>query len=379
MNNEDPQEEYWNKHVIMGFLLSGFFLFGNFFYLSHMTWLFAPVTSQVIAKPNRVVFQVLSFLLTQRNLSTAALWREFLHVLNGMLHGRTTESLVATWDGIWETHSGKLKLTLTGHIGQVRGLAVSSRHPHMMFSVGDDKLVKCWDLERDKVVGSYHGHLSGVYCLALHPTLDVLLTGGRDSVCRVWDIRTNMQYRAFSGHADTVCSVFSRSTDPQVITGSHDSTIKLWDLRSGNSMATLTHHKKSVRALAKHPTQESFASASADNIKKFSLPRGEFLHNTLSQQKTIVNAMAVNQEGVLATGGDNGSLWFWDWKSGHSFQQSQTTVQPGSLDSEAGIYALSYDITGLRLVTCGADKTIKMWKQDESATPETHPVNIRRF
>ena len=27
--------------------------------------------------------------------------------------------------------------------------------------------------------------------------------------------------------------------------------------------------------------------------------------------------------------GDNGSMWFWDWKSGHNFQQSQTIVQPG--------------------------------------------------
>lgn len=36
-----------------------------------------------------------------------------------------------------------------------------------------------------QVIRSYHGHLSGVYCLALHPTLDILMTGGRDSVCRV--------------------------------------------------------------------------------------------------------------------------------------------------------------------------------------------------
>ncbi|KAG5552756.1 hypothetical protein RHGRI_010750 [Rhododendron griersonianum] len=28
------------------------------------------------------------------------------------------------------------------------------------------------------VVMSYHGHLSGVYCLALHPTFDVLLPSG---------------------------------------------------------------------------------------------------------------------------------------------------------------------------------------------------------
>uniref|UniRef100_A0A0C9RGT4 TSA: Wollemia nobilis Ref_Wollemi_Transcript_25597_1948 transcribed RNA sequence n=1 Tax=Wollemia nobilis TaxID=56998 RepID=A0A0C9RGT4_9CONI len=285
---------------------------------------------------------------------------------------------------IWEVSTGKLKLTLTGHIEQVRGLAVSGRHPYM-FSAGDDKQVKCWDLEYNKVIRSYHGHLSGVYCLALHPTLDILCTGGRDSVCRVWDIRTKAQIFALSGHENTVCSVFTQATDPQVVTGSHDTTIKLWDLAAGKSMSTLTFHKKSVRALAMHPFEHTFASASADNIKKFKLPKGEFLHNMLSHPKTIVNAMAINEDNVLVSAGDNGSLWFWDWKSGHNFQQAQTIVQPGSLDSEAGIYALSYDITGSRLITCEADKTIKMWKEDDTATPETHPINfkppkeIRRF
>jgi pleiotropic regulator 1 len=79
---------------------------------------------------------------------------------------------------------GGLKITLTGHISAVRGLAVSPRHPYM-FSCGEDKMVKCWDLEQNRVIRSYHGHLSGVYALALHPTLDILVTGGRDSVARV--------------------------------------------------------------------------------------------------------------------------------------------------------------------------------------------------
>ena len=51
---------------------------------------------------------------------------------------------------LWDTASGALKLTLTGHIEQVTGLAISPRQPYM-FSCGLDKKVMCWDLEMNKV------------------------------------------------------------------------------------------------------------------------------------------------------------------------------------------------------------------------------------
>lgn len=85
---------------------------------------------------------------------------------------------------IWDLASGTLKLSLTGHISTVRGLVSSPRHPYL-FSCGDDKQIKCWDLETNKVIRHYHGHLSGIHSIALHPTLDVLITGSRDSVARV--------------------------------------------------------------------------------------------------------------------------------------------------------------------------------------------------
>ena len=59
---------------------------------------------------------------------------------------------------------------------------------------------------------------------------------------------------------------------------------------------------------------------------------------------------------------------FCDWKTGYCFQEERTIVQPGSLDSEAGIFASTFDLTGTRLITCEADKTIKIWKEDEEAT-----------
>lgn len=85
-----------------------------------------------------------------------------------------------------------------------------------------------WDLEYNKITRKYHGHLSGVYSLALHPTLDLLVTGGRDSVARVWDIRTKHQIHVLGGHNGAVGSLLTNSVDPQIITGSYDSTIKVY-------------------------------------------------------------------------------------------------------------------------------------------------------
>ncbi|KAJ6000930.1 hypothetical protein N7481_001339 [Penicillium waksmanii] len=273
---------------------------------------------------------------------------------------------------IWNMATGNLRLTLTGHISTVRGLAVSPRHPYL-FSCGEDKMVKCWDLETNKVIRHYHGHLSGVYTLALHPNLDLLVTGGRDGVCRVWDMRTRSNVHVLAGHKGTVADIKCQEADPQIISGSLDATVRLWDLAAGKSMSVLTHHKKGVRALATHPTEFTFASASTGSIKQWKCPEGAFIQN-FDGQNAVINSLAVNDENVIFSGGDNGSMCFWDWKTAHQFQSIDTMAQPGSLDAEAGIMASTFDRTGLRLITGEADKAIKVWKQDENATPETHPV-----
>lgn len=263
---------------------------------------------------------------------------------------------------IWDLASGELKLSLTGHISPVRGIAVSARHPYL-FSAGEDKVVKCWDLETNRVIRQYRGHLSGIYSLALHPTLDIVVTGGRDATARVWDMRTRTAIHTLTGHRGTVASVACQDSEPQVITGSMDATVKLWDLAAGKSITTLTHHKKSVRALAIHPTQYTFASGSAggNNIKTWRCPEGTLVNNMAHD--TIVNTLSVNADGVLFSGGDDGSLKFFDYATGTPFQVAEDVPQPGSLDAEAGVFCSTFDQTGTRLITGGADKTIKIYKE----------------
>ena len=171
-------------------------------------------------------------------------------------------------------------------------------------------MVKCWDLETNKVIRHYHGHLSGVYTLSLHPTLDVLVTGGRDGVARVWDMRTRSNVHVLSGHRQTVTDVKCQEADPQVISSSLDSTVRLWDLAAGKTMGVLTHHKKGVRALAVHPKEFTFASGSTGSIKQWKCPEGAFMQN-FDGQNAIINTLSVNEDNVLFSGGT--SLYLLDF------------------------------------------------------------------
>ena len=69
-------------------------------------------------------------------------------------------------------------------------------------------------------------------------------------------------------------------------------------------------------------------------------------------------------------------MYMWDWKSGYNFQKLFSPPQPGSIASEAGIYEAKFDRSGMRLVTVECDKTIKIWGEDETATPQTHPIDV---
>lgn len=286
---------------------------------------------------------------------------------------------------VWDLATGERKLTLTGHISTVRGAVLSPRHPYL-FTAGEDKKVLCWDLEHNKVIRHYHGHLSGVYSLAMHPTLDVLMSGGRDAVCRVWDMRTRSEVHVLSGHTNAVASIITQPTDPQVITGSMDSTVRLWDLAAGKSMGVLTHHQRAVRALARGSGpgaagsggEHSFVSGAADGLRKWHASSGQFLFS-MRAHEAMVHSLACNSDGVLFSGADDGGYRMWDVATGHCFQAGKAAVQPGSLDSEAAIYCAAFDMTGTRLITGGADKTVRVWREDPSATPESHPVDLDAY
>ena len=102
------------------------------------------------------------------------------------------------------------------------------------------------------------------------------------------------------------------------------------------------------------------SSGNSQMVRKYSRERiltrlGNFIQN-VSGHNAILNALAINSDGVMVSGADNGTMQWFDWRTGYNFQRYQAPVQPGSLDSESGIFALAFDKSESRLISCEGDK-----------------------
>lgn len=83
--------------------------------------------------------------------------------------------------------------------------------------------------------------------------------------------------------------------------------------------------------------------------------------------RTELLGASVSRHVCVVSAADNGTIHMWDWRTGYNFQRIHAAVQPGSLDSESGIFSCVFDHSESRLITAEADKTIKVYKEDDMA------------
>lgn len=273
---------------------------------------------------------------------------------------------------VWDLASGELMQTFKGHSDAVRAVVIDQDRPYF-YSAAEDKQVRSWDLTTNQVSRHFYGHGGGVYALAKHPQLDLLVSGGRDLSVRVWDLRSARQVIELPGHTAPVLSLACQADEPQIISGAADHRVRLWDIVAGRASAILTHHQSSVRGLCIHKTEWAFSSASAESVRQWQCPRGDLLRNFVDPLKqrngpNIIHALSVNDSDHLVAAGENGLLSFWDWDTGHCFQQIVLPLAPGSLPSETSIFGVAFDQTGHRLIAGCADKTIKILRLQLPAT-----------
>ncbi|EEH59828.1 uncharacterized protein MICPUCDRAFT_10501, partial [Micromonas pusilla CCMP1545] len=92
---------------------------------------------------------------------------------------------IRVWD-VSEPAGGIMKAELSGHEGQITGLAPLGEVKTMIASCSTDKTWRIWDINRKEATRSLSGHTSGLTSLAITPCMDITLTTSLDFTARIW-------------------------------------------------------------------------------------------------------------------------------------------------------------------------------------------------
>lgn len=212
---------------------------------------------------------------------------------------------------------------LKGHAARLCSVAF---HPTGRFvaTTSFDHTWRLWDVETSSMAEGKElllqdGHAREVYGIGFHPDGSLVSTTDFGGVVQCWDLRTGKNACHFLGHAKrVVCSEFSPNGF-QLATAGDDGTIKIWDLRRRRPSASISAHTNLITQL-------------------------KFSHSTSSQ----------NGEFLASSSFDGtGKIWSTrDWKLLSTLEGHEGKVM--------GIDVLDGRDCGV--VTCGFDKTLKLWK-----------------
>lgn len=209
--------------------------------------------------------------------------------------------------------------TLKGHAARLCKVAY---HPSGRFvgTTSFDHTWRLWDVEAGgKELLLQDGHWKEVYGIGFHQDGSLVSTTDYGSVVQVWDLRSGKSACHFMGHAKRVLCTEFAPNGFQLATAGDDGTIKVWDLRQRKQYASIPAHSRLI-------TQIKFAHNQYDQ-------NGEYL--------------------VSSSFDGTGKVWSTrNWKLLSTLRGHEGKVM--------GIDVL--DGTDSGIVTCGYDKTMKIWR-----------------
>lgn len=234
-----------------------------------------------------------------------------------------------------------LQIETGGHTNRMRGLAISPKGD-LVYSAGDDKTIRVWDVETSNNVETIRGHVwpgegGQIYALALSPDGMLLAAAGNmgppssdpDKRCgspACGDIRVFRRVDGswdgvtlLSGHKNTVLGLAISPDGRWLASASVDRTIRVWDVATLTHKSTFEIPDRRAQALVFLPDSRRLAFVSGPRgpkaVRILDIQENQIVQ-TLAAERTAA-VVAVSDDGrFLAAGGDEGHPEVWELATG---------------------------------------------------------------
>ena len=271
---------------------------------------------------------------------------------------------VAVW--LYDVPDGKETALFTEHPGQVNALAFSTDGKILASGGSNNPAIQLWDLETGNKLTTLTGGKRSIAALAFTKDNTILISLDQSRELAHWDVSTGKKL------ADTIsvdvyeAAAFSQDGDA-FATGDKDGIIRVWDATTNQRWATFSDpfneaERPGIQALAFSPDGKTLASSSNDETVRLWDTENRAELATLSHDEAWTIAVAFSADGkTLATGNANKIIKLWDVRTGN-----KRAILKGHTNSINALTFVPDDAPhyGGRLVSGGADGTIRFWNPD---------------
>jgi len=231
-----------------------------------------------------------------------------------------------------------------------------------LIASGGDSNIVLWDAETGAALGRLSGHTGQIRGLAFSADGQQLATSSCDNQVKLWNIADRTLVKTFGGHTGFASAVALSRSGKWLASGSWDRTLKLWDTATGQIKFDLQNQPGVGQAVAISPDERLFASAtSSGHVRIWNLQTGNMERElTFFKHPGRVWGLAFKPDGTALAVGSDRLLGLWNPATG-SLIKELSPMHP------SGVLSLAWSRDG-RLLATGSgdvdnkqDGTIGLW------------------
>jgi WD40 repeat protein len=247
-----------------------------------------------------------------------------------------------------DTSEGKEAKKLTGHKGAVTSVSFTPKGDALI-SASTDQTITRWDAESGAVLATAK-HTGPVSCLALNRE-GTLCAAGSGKRCTVWslaDTKENKPIASFDAATDVRGIDFGPTSDCLVLAGA-DNNAHVYGL--DGKRREYFPHDGAVVAVVTHPRDKLIITGSADKLVR--IWQSPQLWQR-SHAGPVRHALVSPKGDVVLSFGEDKTVRAWsvaDGKEMLSFPAQEGAILGAAVTGD-----------GMRLVTAGADRVVKLWE-----------------
>lgn len=273
---------------------------------------------------------------------------------------------------IWDINKGELLSTLYDNVSGEVSISFSPDGKNLV-SGSWDQSVKIWDINTGEVIRRFNGHEKSLRAASYSPTGKFIASAGWDKEIIIWYEPTGLELMRLQGHTQCIRAIDYSPDGKFLASGGYDLYLRIHDISNGYEVFSFKGHKYPIEALSYSPDGKFIATGGNDNIIKLWDTQTNKLAKTLNGHTDGVYSVSFSPDGkYLASGGNDFSIKIWDIQKGiciRTLTGHQLTIK-----------SVAFSPNGKILVSASADKTIRVWDvEDLNISSTKRPIPTLSF